>query len=517
MVSLRAIAPSWPLGPRARLVASGVLVAIPALALYLVTLMPDVGFWDTAEFQAIGPVLGIAHPTGYPTYTLLAWLASVLLQPFGNEALRANMLSALLAAGGCAIVGVTVTWFTGRLIAGVGAGLVLALATETWSNALHAEPHALHLFLVAVVLALLAVWRGRVRAEQPSDRWLIAAAAMFGVSLGNHALTLLLAPGIGLFVLAVQPAILRRPRTILACVAALALTTVALYAYLPLRSAMDPPLDYANPETWEGFRYLVFAEQFRGDFQALPGPIEAIRRIIGETWTQLGVLAPLALIGAVHAAIHRRTILLLLGTWFLVNWVFALGYVNADIGRYYLVPLMSVAVLGGLGAAALIDTARGLLWGMQTRSRRRLRMAVAGVAALVLLGPALVALPVRLPKLDQSDDTLARRWIGEMGQQLPQDAVVISWWSFSTTMWYAQYVEGWRPDVTVIDDRTMVDQGLGDVEDVIDAYLGSRPVYLIRLEYDIPRFDERYELMPLGGVSAGPVYEVQGRDGAANL
>ena len=43
----------------------------------------------SAEFQAIGPVLGIAHPTGYPAYTLLAWLASVVLQPFGNEALRA--------------------------------------------------------------------------------------------------------------------------------------------------------------------------------------------------------------------------------------------------------------------------------------------------------------------------------------------------------------------------------------------------------------------------------------------
>ncbi len=46
-----------------------------ALALYIRTLLPDVGLWDTAEFQAVGPVLGIAHPTGYPSYTLLlCWL-----------------------------------------------------------------------------------------------------------------------------------------------------------------------------------------------------------------------------------------------------------------------------------------------------------------------------------------------------------------------------------------------------------------------------------------------------------
>ena len=63
------------------------LVAGIALLLYVPTLMPDVGTWDTAEFQAIGPVLGIAHPTGYPTYTLLAWLASVVLQPVRQRGL----------------------------------------------------------------------------------------------------------------------------------------------------------------------------------------------------------------------------------------------------------------------------------------------------------------------------------------------------------------------------------------------------------------------------------------------
>src|SRR5688572_33408328 len=74
---------------RHRELIAAVVVALVALALYWRTLMPDVGFWDTAEFQAIGPVLGIAHPTGYPAYTMLAWIASILFQPFGNEALRA--------------------------------------------------------------------------------------------------------------------------------------------------------------------------------------------------------------------------------------------------------------------------------------------------------------------------------------------------------------------------------------------------------------------------------------------
>ncbi|MBA3797133.1 MAG: DUF2723 domain-containing protein, partial [Chloroflexi bacterium] len=78
--------------------------ALTSLAVYVPTLMPDIGFWDTAEFQAIGPVLGIAHPTGYPSYTLLAWLASVLLQPLGTEAFRANLLNALLMASAAGLL-----------------------------------------------------------------------------------------------------------------------------------------------------------------------------------------------------------------------------------------------------------------------------------------------------------------------------------------------------------------------------------------------------------------------------
>ena len=51
------------------------LAAIAALAIYLPRLMPGVGLWDTAEFQTIGSTLGIAHPTGYPAYSILLGIA----------------------------------------------------------------------------------------------------------------------------------------------------------------------------------------------------------------------------------------------------------------------------------------------------------------------------------------------------------------------------------------------------------------------------------------------------------
>src|SRR5262245_19077129 len=176
-------------------------------------MLPGVGFWDTAEFQAVGPLLGTAHPTGFPTYVLLGWLASVVFQPFGEPAFRMNLLNALCLAVAAAVTTDLVRVLARSVVLGLAAGIGLALTPIAWGIATHADPHALHVALVAVILRLLVGWEDRVRDERPdADRWLVAAAIAFGLSMGNHSLTLLLAIPVGLYVLIVLPAILRRPR-----------------------------------------------------------------------------------------------------------------------------------------------------------------------------------------------------------------------------------------------------------------------------------------------------------------
>lgn len=506
--------------------------ALVSLALYVPTLMPDIGFWDTGEFQAIGPVLGIAHPTGYPSYTLLAWLASVLLQPLGTEAFRANLLNALLMASAAGLVALAVTLLTRRRSLGLAAGLLLGLAPTVWGNAVRADAHALHLALVASLLVVLIVWAERQRGGHPgSGRWLVAAAVIYGVALGNHALTLLLAPGIAAYLLLVEPRLLRRWRLILGCVAALVLTTVALYLYLPIRSAMDPLLDYADPQAWVhldaqgnvigGFRYLVLGEQFRGTFSPLPSLSEGVSIIWRQIWQDLGPTALLSLGGVVAAALRWPRELALLGLWFVVTWVFALGYQNAGIERYYLVPLLVAVVFAALLAALALEMVkryaewrrddcpveRRLPRGVAIRAAL-LRWMVPSVAALALLGPALISLPSTYGRVDASDDRAARIWLDATFQALEPDAVIVSWWSYSTPMWYGQFVEDRRRDVLVLDDRTILDAGLGDVHGAIARYLGERPVYLIRLPRDIEDVASRYELQPVVGLRFGDVWKV---------
>ena len=490
------------------------VAALVALVLALLTLMPGLGFWDTGEAQIVGPVLGTAHPTGFPSYVLLGWLASVVLQPFGDPAFRMNLLSALLAAGSAAGTVVLVHQLTSRPILSLATGLVLAAAPVVWRLSTHADAHMLHLLLVAALLSVLVAWERRTRLRGAGrDRWLIAAAVIYGVSLGNHTLTLLLAPGIFLFVLIVDPRVFLRVRLMLGVTAALVATVVLLYLELPLRAGpFRAPLVYGNPSTWEGFWYVALAEQFRGalfePFARLPEKFDAFIRL---GFDQLGPLAALVPFGFIATLIRRPAYAVLTVTTFVITVWFSSSYVNAEIDRYYLVPaliaLTWIAILAdllieGLLRAAGLDPAAGEHAGERAAFAPG-ALIVEIALATSLLVPTVQAIPGRRTEFDARNDTAASVWAHTAMDRFEPNAVVVSWWSYSTPLWYVQIIEGQRPDVWIVDDRTRLDQGLGEVSDVIDAQLGSRPVYLIRINEDeLALLHERYQLeqidMPLG-------------------
>ena len=186
------------------------VAAFVALVAAVSTLLPGVAFWDTGELQAVGPLLGTAHPTGFPTWVVLGWLASVVLQPFGEPAFRMNLLNAICLAVAAALCAVLVHRLTGGAWLAFATGVVLAPTPIAWSIGTHADAHGLHLVLSALLLVLLVDWERLERADggrRPgADRRLVASAVVFGLALGNHSLVILCgAPGSLLFVFAVAP------------------------------------------------------------------------------------------------------------------------------------------------------------------------------------------------------------------------------------------------------------------------------------------------------------------------
>ncbi len=522
------------------------LVALVAFAAAWIALLPGLAFWDTGELQAVAPLMGTGHPTGFPTYVLLGWLASVVLQPFGEPAFRMNVFSAICVAVAAGMTVDLVRKLTGWTILGIAAGIGLALTPIVWAIATHAEVHSLHLALLAILLWLLVGWDDRVREHERGertdhgDRYLLAATVVFGLAVGNHSLTLLLAIPVGLYVLAVDPGIWRRGRLVLGCVAALALTIALVYLELPLRAGpFRAGLVYGTPNTLDGFRYVVLAEQFQS---ALSDPFGELPRKFGELISRLvaqfGILAPLVPIAFVVTAVRRPRYALLTGTAVVITCFFAASYVNADINRYYLGPvlmawtwlaILAAVIIEALGIAAGeppieaagggttidgaaadtdadgTDTAAGHGWappGPRTS-------VIAVVVAIALLVPTLLAVPARQKAVDLSDQHDAQTWVDRAFKTMPPDSVVVSWWSYSTPMWYAQRVMGERPDITILDDRTRIDENLGGLTDVIDANLGKRPVYVIRADpREVKLLADTYDLEYIDGTDASRLTRV---------
>ena len=495
-------------------------------------LLPGVGYWDTGEFQTILPIMGTAHPTGYPTYVLLGWVVNLLLTPLGEPAFRMNVLSLLCVAVAGVLTVHLIARLTGRIAIGMAAGLAVALGPATWRIATHADPHTLHLALVAALFVLLVRWeQARVSARPRADRWLFAASIVFGLSVGNHSLTLLLAAPVGLYVLSVEPGILLQPRLIATCVLALAVTVVAVYLELPLRAGpFLAPLVYGSPNTWGGFWYVVLGEQFRGSvidpLGELPRKVAGLTRLASA---EFGYLTPLIPVGFVVTALRHWRYALLTGSAMAITLLFNASYANADISRYYLGPSLWawtwLAILAGVVVEQVAGPSEDLEERYEDEARQpgaprwwhpaRLATALLTVSvAGLLLVPTAGGLQRRAELADSSHDTAAREWVTAVLTDVEPDAVIVSWWSTSTVLWYAQFVDHQRPDVMVIDDRTRLDLDYGEATDVIARFLGSRPVYVIRANaYDLRKVSDRFDLAPAGRPTTTNLYRVLGARG----
>ena len=554
------------------------LVAFIALWAIVPTLAPTVANWDTAEFQTVGPVLGTAHPTGYPAYVILGWIASILFQPFGDPAYTMNVLQAFLTALAVAATTALVIVLTGRqlLALAVGLGLLVMPTVDNVSVdlpvggnlpvspvfmrlATHADPHMLHAALVAIIFGLLVMWDRRIHELEPADRgradkWLVAAALAYAVAVANHSLALLLPPAIGLFVLLVDWRVVLRWRSMLACVVALVVPMVVLFAELPIRAAMHAPLVYGHPDTLGGFLYVVLGQQFGGSIvDPFGGLGTKASDIVSLMSGWLGPLIYVGILGIGTSLIKRPRYMALSAPTFLITCFFSVSYANADIERYFLVPILIAFTWVGLGAADLITSAAALgTWvadrmvpgekaaaGQSSASTDRTsaagRFGIAVLACEMIVALVLIApIPGTVSARQEPTGGVFSGGVSQAGQtqaatvmkvilapadikgSLPQGAVLVSWWSTSTTLWYGQRVLHLRPDIYIVDDRTRLDDNLGTVQDVFNKFLGNRPLFAIRTSGGsdgmLALMDE-YDMQPFMLSDGSTISQVVGRKG----
>jgi hypothetical protein len=486
-------------------------VVLLAMGIYLRTLLPSTGFWDTGEAQTVPPTLSIFHPTGFPTYTMLGWLWSQL--PIGEVAWRMNLLSAVcvaLASGFVVLIAGHLITERDRAVRATAAGIAgaaFAFASEPWENATRADVHAISILSVCLVLWLLLTWRAAERdGARRAGGWLVGAALAFGLGLGVHPIIGLFAIGIFPWLFVVDRRFWRRWRLIGLCMAAVALG-LASFGYIWLRAITDPepPLFYARPDTWDRFRYLVFAEQFSGLFRDFREPLADLaakwadaERVLAAQFVAPGWL--LVAVGAAVVAARSLGTFAVLLLFVIGNVAYSMNFRDGDIDRYYmptvavLAPLLGVALAATAAACgnAVAEAGRRLVTSLGSR---RFLAALAGAVVLGLgaLLPA-ASLVTGYEAHDQSRNRDADAWVGSVHALLPPNAVVVSWWSYSTPLWHHRWVLGERPDLTIIDERDVLDDGYRTMNNAIRAYFGKRPVYVVLPEWERRNVTEAWEM-----------------------
>ena len=200
-----------------------------ALALYVSTMAPTVSFWDPGERIASAFKLQVMHPPGAPFYLLLGRLFSMLAPSQETVALAVNTISVLASAGTVMLTHLIVVHLVRRwqpdrdevstgqyviaLVSGVVGALTYAASDSFWFNAGIAEVYALSTFFTALVVWLVLRWSRAARHEEAqlkgteshlfqlnANRYLVLIAALFGMAIGVHLLSLLAFFFVGLIV-----------------------------------------------------------------------------------------------------------------------------------------------------------------------------------------------------------------------------------------------------------------------------------------------------------------------------
>jgi hypothetical protein len=446
--------------------ASAAAFVLP-LGLYVATLAPTVTLEDSGEFIAGALHLGVVHPPGYPLWCLVAHAFTKL--PFGSVAERVHLASAAFAAAACWLTFSVARRWTGSAGAALAAALALAGSRVFWSQAVIAEVYTLAALFAIALVALAARFE-----EERDPRWLLALALAAGLSLANHLpLALLELPVIAAFVLAVDRRALLAPR-VLAAGAALCLLGLGVYAYLPLRAASDPPVNFGDPDTLAKVldhvtrrAYYAAAEEVRD-----AGDLGDALRLTAEAWLGAGAafgapLAVLVLIGAAQMLRERRGLFALTLGIALLNTL-VLNWISSEqatawavyVHRVYYLPTHVVAALW------LACAARRLLdWGGRAGARGSAAVAVALGALLVASAAA------NLSHAGRRGDFRARDFALDLVDSAPygsgflplSDEVVYP-------LVYLRSVEGVRRDVRVLDPS------FGWKQEAVAAVLSDLPL-----------------------------------------
>jgi Protein O-mannosyl-transferase TMEM260-like len=428
--------------------------AVPA-AVFALSASWEPASWDTAELQGVPYILGITHPTGFPLYVMLGYVWSHAIA-ISTVAWRMNAMSGAAIAVACVAAYGTARQFGANRIVALLATLWFAFSRNVWAHAARAEAQDLAVMCAALSIYLFVRWM-----REGNDRRFLGAFALCGAGMAAHPNALWVLPGLVVGA-AIAP---RRPSPrLIAGALALCVAGLALYLYLPLRSAyvvanhLDPTAalpgagggifwNYNNPSSFSGFvREVTGSDTQSGRYLLAafnPAHVrDALWTFIVTIHEQYGAIVTLLLAGGFIAAWRRDwPVTLVVTTACLAGLLFSVAYPNeSDVSRYrLLVSWLAVPLLGALTPS----------------SPRRRDAVVTWVLALFLATGAALAFAAQRGFLHHSPGENGRWVIGAVEHRVPAGSAVVADWLDATSLAYGAYVDRSLPQRIVLSDDSM--------------------------------------------------------------
>ena len=507
----------------------------------MITLAPTVTLWDAGEFITAAKVLGVPHPPGTPLFVLMGHVWADVVR-IGSYAWRMNLMSASFSASGAGCYFLVAH----RLLAGetrwlrtggaAAAAFLSAFAFTHWQNSNETEVYTVATFSIAAMSWLCVRWRDiRGQDGARASHLLLLIIYLAALSIGNHLLALLVGPAVSVFIaytLRTTPAVVTTDRQaewaewavlttlwivliavglgstkllivggvfllagVVFCIVsgsaafsalaiAIAAVGVSVYAFLYIRSGLQPLLNEAAPDNWTNLLAVIRREQFgsRGLFDnpMVPGGFRTLTVFFQQfvnffqycswQWARALPAVPMVavalvfvLLGAAGFELTRERdagLAALLGVLWLVTGVGLVLYMNFKAGfslywdRYTSIELHEVrerdyffdvsfqmwGVFAALGVARLAAI-------LAARRRAVVGIALGVVVTIFPFGANFMAASRR----HGADAYAARDFAYNLLQSVEPYGVLFGFGDNDTfPVWYLQEVEGVRQDVTLI-------------------------------------------------------------------
>jgi len=441
-------------------------VSLICFVAYLFTMCHTVSFIDSGELAAVASGLGVAHPTGYPLFSILAHCFLWIPIP-GEEILKLNIFSAVVVSVGVGVfyhVLIAANRYAQAIrrkgsekgkeeglelrIAASVAALVFGFSTTVWSQSVAIEVYALHIVLVLLTLKMFfdglrmdANGSGHI----PSP--MVAAAFLLGLSFANHMTTILVVPALLFLYLKNygfnRPALLRSAR-----LSPFFVLGVSLYLYLPLRARIQPPMNWGYAAELERLLWHMSGKQYRSwMFSSFDSAEKQLTYFFEHFHVEYNwVIIAMLLFGVWRCFKSSREVFWFLVVGFVSCLFYSVNYDIHDIDSYFLLAYIVSGICVFFGVYAIVSSA----W----RSARKSRLVAAALGLLMLPG---LQLYLNRSEVDESDNSLVADYTHNVLSGVQPNAVILSyqWDYFIAPVQYYQLVRKERPDVVVIDKELL--------------------------------------------------------------